>query len=70
VGEYEEFLYLVFARYFFRNQQDLAFLAGLLFNIEFEKNPPFGGNKEEYIALLLLFLSIQKIILNPPLRLL
>ena len=24
-------------------------LAGLLFNKEFESNPPFGGNKEEYI---------------------
>jgi len=35
-------------------------LAGLLFNIEFEKNPPFGGNKEEYIALFEPLFTINK----------
>ncbi len=26
-------------------------LAGLLFNVQFEKNPPFGGSKQEYLEI-------------------
>lgn len=35
-------------------------LVGILFNKEFEKGPPFGGNKEEYLALFADFFEIEK----------
>ena len=36
-------------------------LAGLLFDKEFENNPPFGGNKEEYVGLFSKYFTINKI---------
>jgi methyl halide transferase len=36
-------------------------LAGLLFNKQFEKNPPFGGNKKEYETVFQSHLEILKI---------
>jgi hypothetical protein len=35
-------------------------LVGVLFNKEFEKGPPFGGNKEEYLALFADHFEIEK----------
>lgn len=35
-------------------------LVGVLFNREFETNPPYGGNKEEYLSLMEPYLNMEK----------
>jgi methyl halide transferase len=35
-------------------------LAGVLFNWQFETNPPFGGNKEEYLQLFSDLFTVEK----------
>lgn len=52
------FLYLVFARYFFRNQQDLAFLAGLLFTMHPIHSEAIANVKSRDEIFSLIFVSL------------
>lgn len=52
------FLYLVFARYFFRNQQDLAFLAALLFTMHPIHSEAVANVKSRDEVFSLIFVSL------------